>query len=290
MASTESPLTERELAEIATINASGRQPVVLIHGLWLLADSWDRWTAQLEAEGFGAISVDWPGDPDSVSAARANPKQLAGTRVQDVVARTERLIGALDRAPVLIGHSFGGLVAQILAGRGLAAATVAIDPAPFKGILGLPRSVVKSSFPVLRNPLNRRRAVTLTLPQFTYGFANAVSEGEAQELYEASHVAAPGRPVFQAAFANLSFSRATKVDTRNPARGPLLIISGGADHTVPPAVARAAHAKQAKNPSATELVEIDDAGHSLVIDHRWSEVAGATIDFIQRVTDHQPAR
>lgn len=280
---TDHPLTERELSRIAEINDSGRQPVVLIHGLWLLPSSWSRWEELLDELGFAPLALDWPADPGSVEAARAYPKQVAGTSVQQVVQRAEAAIEALDRAPVLIGHSFGGLVAQILAGRGLAAATVAIDPAPFKGILGLPWSVVRSSFPVLGNPLNRRRAVTLTLPQFTYAFANALAPEDAQALYDEFHVAAPGRPVFQAAFANFSFSRATRVVKRNENRGPLLIISGGDDHTVPPSIARAAFEKQSKNGGTTQLVEIDGAGHSLVIDHRWPEVADAAVAFLDRI-------
>ncbi|MEM7142266.1 MAG: alpha/beta hydrolase [Actinomycetota bacterium] len=282
MSTTMSTITDRERSRIDVINESGRQPVVLIHGLWLLAGSWHAWEARLEESGFGVISIDWPGDPADVAAARANPADLAGTKVQDVVAKTEAVVDALERAPVLIGHSFGGLVAQIVAGTGLAAATIAIDPAPFKGILALPWSVLKSSFPVLGNPLNRRRAVTLTLEEFAYGFANALPDAEAASLYETYHVAAPGRPVFQAAFANLTLSRATRVDTRHEDRGPLLIVSGTADHTVPPSVANGAFTKQSKNAAVTELVEIDGAGHSLVIDHRWEEVAAATTAFLER--------
>ncbi|MEM9610323.1 MAG: alpha/beta hydrolase [Actinomycetota bacterium] len=276
------PLTDRELAEIASINESGRQPVVLVHGLWLLAGSWDRWVELFEQHGYAPLALDWPDDPASVAAAREHPDQLAGTSIQQVVACVEAAIAELQRPPVVVGHSLGGLVAQIVAGRGLAAATVAIDPVPFKGIRGLPRSVVKSSFPVLRSPLNRRRAVTLSPDQFAYGFANAVTADEARALHDEFHVAAPGRPVFQVAFANLSFSRATRVVTRNPERGPLLIVSGGADHTVPPPLAKAAHKKQAKNVGTTELIEIIDAGHSLVIDRRWEEVARAALGFLER--------
>ncbi|MEM9464946.1 MAG: alpha/beta hydrolase [Actinomycetota bacterium] len=280
MTTSASTLTERELAQIADINRSERPPVVFVHGLWLLAGSWTPWEELFTARGYAPLSIDWPGDPATVDQARQNPQAFAGTSVQDVVARVEAVIDRLDRPPVVIGHSFGGLVAQIVAGRGAVAAAVAIDPAPFKGILGLSRSVVKSSMPVLGNPRNRRRAVTLTPSQFTYAFANAVSGDEAQALYDVFHVAAPGRPVFQVAFANLSFSRATKVDTRNPERGPLLIVSGGADHTVPPKLARAAHRKQSRNPGRTDLLEIEGAGHSLVIDGRWRKVAEGVARFV----------
>ncbi|MEM7340393.1 MAG: alpha/beta hydrolase [Actinomycetota bacterium] len=274
--------TERELAAIAGINESGRQPVVLIHGLWLLAGSWARWEQLLEQQGYAPIAIDWPGEPESVSDARVDPQALAGPSIDEVTERAEGIIGRLARRPVVIGHSVGGLVAQKLAGRGVASAAVAIDPAPFKGLRGLPWSVVKSSFPVLKSPGNRSRAVTLTLDQFTYGFANAVPAAEAEALYQEFHVAAPGRPLFEVAFANFSSSSAAKVHTESPERGPLLIISGGADHTVPPSVAKAAHSKQAKNQSPTEFIEIENAGHSLVIDHRWQEVATTAIDFMQR--------
>lgn len=275
-------LTPRELDRIARVNESGRPPVVLVHGLWLLAGSWSRWEDLLEERGYAPLSIDWPGDPGSVAGARANPDQLAGVGIQEVVAHAELVIEQLVQRPVVVGHSVGGLVAQILAGRGLAASTVAIDPAPFKGIRGLPWSVVKSSFPVLGNPLNRGRAVTLTQEQFTYGFANAVPETEAESLYERFHVAAPGRPVFQVGFANFSFSRTTRVDTRNRERGPLLVISGSDDHTVPPSLARTAFTKQSRNEGLTEFAEIDGAGHSLVVDSRWSEVAEVAAGFMDR--------
>ncbi|MEM7273750.1 MAG: alpha/beta hydrolase [Actinomycetota bacterium] len=275
-------LTKRELDDIARSNASGRQPVVLVHGLWLLAGSWSRWEQFLDERGYSAVSLDWPGDPRTVAEARANPGQLAGTDIQAVAGHIEDAIGRLDRRPAVVGHSVGGLLAQMVAGRGRAAATVAIDPAPFKGIRGLPRSVVKSSWPVLRRPGNRRKAIALTFDQFSYGFANALSPEEARALYDEYHVAAPGRPLFQVAFGNGPFSNATRVDTNAEDRGPLLIISGGADHTVPPSLAKAAHRKQSKNQASTELVEIDGAGHSLVIDHRWEEVAAATVDFFER--------
>lgn len=275
-------LTERELHEITRINESGRQPVLLVHGLWLLAGSWARWESYLERRGFAPLALDWPGDPASVEEARADPAQLAGTGIQEVATHIEDVTGRLTRRPAVVGHSVGGLLAQMIAGRGASVATVAIDPAPFKGVRGLAGSVVKSSLPVLRNPANRRRAVTLTFDEFVYGFANAVPTEEARALYDEFHVAAPGRPVFQIAFADLSFSGATRVDTKNEDRGPLLIVSGGADHTVPPSVATGAHRKQAKNSAPTQLVELDGAGHSLVIDHRWEEVAGVTVDFLER--------
>ena len=192
------------------------------------------------------------------------------------------LLDLLDKRPAVVGHSFGGLVAQMLAGRGLAAATVAVDPAPFRGVLPLPYSALKSASPVLGNPANRNRAVPLTYDQFRYAFANAVSDDEAMDLYEKFAVPASGRPVFQAAAANLNPWTEDKVDTDNPARGPLLIISGESDHTVPPSLARAAYKKQKDNKGVTEFLSIPDRGHSLTIDAGWEKVADIALAFVKR--------
>lgn len=211
-----STVTAREAAEVAAANASGRQPIVFVHGLWLLQDSWDGWKAYVEERGYAAVAVDWPGDEPTYDAAHAHPDTLAGTSVPDVADHVEEVIEGLDRKPVVIGHSFGGLLAQIIAGRGLAAGTVAIDPAPSQGVLPLPFSALKASFPVLGNPLNRGRTVTLSFEEFRYGFANAVSEQEARELYRTFHTPAPGRPLFQAATANLNPWRRPRRPRRTP--------------------------------------------------------------------------
>jgi pimeloyl-ACP methyl ester carboxylesterase len=276
-----STITKRESAEIAAANESGRQPVVFVHGLWLLAGSWESWRDYFETNGYATVAADWPGDAEDVLAAHRDPSGLAGTSIADVADHVAEVIAALDRKPVLVGHSFGGLLVQILAGRGLAAATVSIDPAPHKGVLPLPYSALKAAFPVLRNPANRKRNVTLTFDQFRYGFANAVSEVEAHELYSRFHVPGPGRPIFQAATANLGFGRATYADRKNAARGPMLVVSGRADHIVPPVLARAAYRRQRKNPAVTELAEIANAGHSLVVDSRWREVAETALRFVR---------
>lgn len=276
-----STITEREAKQVALANASGKQPVVFIHGLWLLASSWDAWKQRFEAEGYAVVAVDWPRDAASVDDARENTKNLAGIGVQEVTDHIAEVIRGLDIKPIVIGHSFGGLLTQRIADLGLAAASVAIDPAPFKGVLPLPPSTLKASFPVLGNPANRKRTVTLTFDQFRYGFANAVTEDEARALYEKFHVAAPGRPLFQAAAANLSSGKETRLDVKNPQRGPLLVISGGADNIVPRAVSHAAFKLQSKNPGRTEFVEIDGVGHSLVIDSRWGDVADAALEFVR---------
>jgi pimeloyl-ACP methyl ester carboxylesterase len=182
----------------------------------------------------------------------------------------------------VIGHSFGGLLAQIIAGRGLSAAAVAIDPAPFRGVLPLPISSLRSAFPVLGNPLNARRAVTLTFDQFRYGWANAVTIEEAKLLYETFHVAGPGLPLFEAATANLNPWTEVKVDSTNPERGPLLLISGGSDHTVPWAITKASFKQQRRNPGITEIADLPHRGHALTIDGGWRDVADRALMFVKR--------
>ncbi len=278
-----STITAREAAEVRTANESGRQPVVLVHGLWLLQSSWDAWKTYLEDRGYAAVAVDWPGDEPTVEAARAHDDTLAGTSVRDVADHVQEVIESLERKPVVIGHSFGGLLVQILAGRGLAAGTVAIDPAPSQGVLPLPFSSLKAALPVLGNPLNRGRTVTLSFEEFRYGFANAVPEEEARALYDTFHTAAPGRPLFQAATANLNPWARTKATKRNADRGPLLVVTGENDNIVPFAMANAAFKLQRRNKHhATEIVEIPGVGHSLVIDSHWREVADAALAFLAR--------
>ena len=273
------------LYRIAEANASGRTPVVFIHGLWLLPNSWDRWAALFEAAGYAPLSPGWPDDPDTVEEAAAHPEIFANKSVGQVADHYSAVIGLLDRKPAVIGHSFGGLLAQIVAGRGLAAATVAIDAAPFRGVLPLPVSALRSSLPVLGNPANRHRAVPLTFEQFRYAFANAVSEEEARRLHDTYAVPAPGAPLFQAATANFNPWTEAKVDIDNPDRGPLLVISGEKDHTVPHAISAAAYKRQLHNPGLTEFTEIPDRGHSLTIDHGWRDVAETALAFVQRFTN-----
>ncbi|GJF30433.1 alpha/beta hydrolase [Kitasatospora sp. NE20-6] len=276
----------RDLARVEAANATGRIPVVFIHGLWLLPTSWDRWAAVFEEAGFAPVTPGWPDDPQTVEEANAHPEVFAGKSVGQVADHFCDLIGRLDRKPVVIGHSFGGLITQITAGRGLARASVAIDPAPFRGVLPLPLSSLRAASAVLGNPANYHRAVPLTYQQFRYSFANAVSEEEARELYETFAVPAPGEPLFQAAAANVNPWTEARVDTTSADRGPLLIISGEKDHTVPWAIANASYKKQARNEHAiTEITEIPGRGHSLTIDHGWHEVAGTALTFVRRFAD-----
>jgi non-heme chloroperoxidase len=275
-------ITDRESAQIDEANASGQPAVVFVHGLWLLPSSWDRWRQFFADAGYATVAASWPDDPETVEAARANPSVFAKKKVGQVADHVEEVIGALTVKPAVIGHSFGGLLTQITAGRGLSAASVAIDPAPFRGVLPLPISSLKSAFPVLRNPINALRAVTLTFEQFRYGWANAVTVEEAKLLYDTFHVAAPGVPLFQAATANLNPWTEAKVNSTNPERGPLLLISGGSDHTVPWAITNASYKHQQRNHDVTEIKEIPKRGHALTIDGGWRDVAGAALTFVQR--------
>jgi non-heme chloroperoxidase len=273
---------EHEQGEVAKANGSGRQPVVFVHGLWLLPSSWDRWAEMFEGAGYATLQPGWPDDPETVEEAKAHPEVFARKTVGQIADHFGGVIGQLERKPAVIGHSFGGLLTQILAGRALSAASVAISPAPFRGVLPLPISALRSATPVLSNPANRHRAVPLTYDQFRYAFANAVPEDEAKDLYETYSVPGSGAPIFQAATANLNPWTEAKVDTKNPDRGPLLIISADNDHTVPWAIANASFKKQQNNAAVTEIVKLEGRGHALTIDSGWQAVAEKSLEFVQR--------
>ncbi|HEY3267959.1 MAG TPA: alpha/beta hydrolase [Armatimonadota bacterium] len=275
-------ITEHEMEQVRRANATGLQPVAFVHGLWLLPCSWDRWATVFEEAGYTALTPGWPDDPETVGEANANPEVFAHKTVGQIADHYDKIIRGLQKKPAVIGHSFGGLLAQILAGRGLSAATVAIDPAPFRGVLPLPLSALKSAWPVLGNPANRNRAIPLTYDQFRFAFANAVSEEEAHDLYERFAVPASGVPLFQAAAANLNPWTEAKVDTDNPDRGPLLILSGEKDNTVPWAIANASFERQQRNAGVTEIVEVPNRGHALTEDNGWREVADIALAFVQR--------
>ena len=277
-------VSSRESNEIEAANASGTTPVVFIHGLWLLPSSWANWAEFFKNAGYAPLTPDWPDDPETVEQARANPDVLAKKTLKQVGDHAAEVIGGLDKKPAVMGHSTGGLLAQIIADRGLSVATVAIDPGPFRGVLPLPIAALRSASPVLKNPLNRGKAITLTLDQFKYGWANALDHDEAKQLYETYHVAAPGVALMQMANANLNPWTEAKVDPKNPNRGPLLIIDGEKDHTVPWAIANAAYKRQSKNPNVTEIKQMPNRGHSLTIDHGWQEVAQTALDFVKRFT------
>jgi non-heme chloroperoxidase len=280
-----SVIPQHTLDEIAEVNATGLTPVVFIHGLWLLPSSWDRWAEMFKAAGYAPITPGWPDDPETVEEANAHPEMFAGKTVGQVADHYAEIIGKLDKQPAIVGHSFGGLLAQILAGRGLSTVTVAIDPAPFQGVLPLPISTLRSSSPVLGNPANINKAIPLTYEQFRYAFGNAVSEDEAHQLFEEFAVPAPAKPLFQAAVANFNPWSEVKVDHENAYRGPLLLISGEKDHTVPPSVTEYAYKIQQKNSGITEFASIPGRGHSLTIDSGWLEVANTALAFVQRFAE-----
>ena len=273
-------LTTQEQQEIDRANTQGKQPVVFVHGLWLLSSSWDRWRALFEEQGYTTLAPGWPDDPQTVEEANEDPDTFAHKRVGQITQHYLDAIGQLKRKPVVIGHSFGGLIAQKLAGEGVAAVTVAIDSAPYRGVLPLPLSSLKSASAVIGNPANYNRSVPLTYEQFHFAFANAVEEDEAHQLYETFAVPGSGVPLFQAATANLNPWTEAQVDTRNPERGPLLLLSGEKDHTVPWAITHASYELQKRNPSVTQIREMPNRGHSLTIDHGWREVAETALAFI----------
>ncbi len=283
MISSQTDAVSQSTAEqIDQANTTGKTPVVFVHGLWLLPSSWDRWAKVFDQAGYASVQPGWPDDPETVEEANAHPEVFAHKTIGQVADHYAEVIGQLKKKPAVVGHSFGGLLVQIIAGRGLAAATVAIDPAPFRGVLPLPYSALKAGSPVLGNPLNRNRAVPLTYDQFRFGFANAVSDDEAKELYKTYAVPASGVPLFQAAAANLNPWTEAKVDTKNPDRGPLLIINGGKDNQVPWAIADASYKKEKRNEGVTEIIELPNRGHSLIIDSGWREVADTALAFVQR--------
>jgi non-heme chloroperoxidase len=275
-------ISKYEGEQIEKANATGLEPVVFIHGLWLLPSSWDRWASVFEQAGYAPLTPGWPDDPQTVEQANAKPEVFAHKSVGQVADHFAEVIGKLKKKPAVVGHSFGGLLTQIVAGRGLSAVSVAIDPAPFRGVLPLPISALKSASPVLGNPANRNRAVPLTYEQFRFGFANVVSEEEAKELYTTYAVPAAGLPLFQGATANLNPWTEAKVNSKNPERGPLLIVSGEKDNTVPPAIAKASFKKQKRNEGVTEFAEIPNRGHGLTIDSGWREVADTALAFVKR--------
>ena len=284
-ATDEQAITADEAEQVGRANASGKTPVVFVHGLWLLSSSWDRWAELFEDAGYSAVTPGWPDDPETVSDAKENPEVFAGKGVGHIADYLEGVIRELDAKPAVVGHSFGGLLTEILAGRGLAAVSVAISPAPFRGVLPLPISALRSSSAVLSNPANRHRAVPLTYEQFRYAFANAVGEDEARQLYEAYAVPGSGEPIFQAAAANFNPWTEAKVDAKNPERGPLLIVSADQDHTVPWAIANASYKKQKRNENVTEIVKLEARGHALTIDAGWRDVADTALAFVRRFSN-----
>jgi pimeloyl-ACP methyl ester carboxylesterase len=262
--------------------SSRKPPIVFVHGLWLHAESWNPWLSYFRDRGYEAVAASWPGDSETTEATRRNANAVAGFGVTEIAEYIAKQLAAFERKPILVGHSFGGLLVQNLLGRDLAVAAIAIDPAPMRGVLELPLSALKSGFPVLGNPFNYGRAVSLTEEEFRFAFTNAVSAAEAKRLYAQFAMPAPGRPLFQAATATLNPSSATKVNVENSSRGPLLLISGLDDHTVPPVMVRSALKQYQRHSTAiTELKEFPHRGHSLTIDEGWRELADYSASWLK---------
>lgn len=255
-------------------------PVVFVHGLWLHSTSWQPWVDHFTQAGFAAGTGDWPGDSDTVEDARANPDRAAGHGIDDIVAAYVEHIETLAAKPIVIGHSFGGLIVQRLLTEGHAVAGVAIDPAPIKGVIYLPPSALRVASIALRNPLNRNKAVSLSKEQFRFGFGNTLSHDEADELWDRWTIPSPAKPLFEAATANLLPGSPAKVNTKNDDRGPLLLIAGGHDNTVPATTTRATYKLHEKSSAGTDIHEFPDRGHSLTIDSKWRGVADYVLDWV----------
>jgi pimeloyl-ACP methyl ester carboxylesterase len=261
---------------------SARTPVVFIHGLWLHATSWAPWLELFRQAGYEPVAPGWPGIPDTVEDARANPDSIADHGIEAVTRHYAGIIDALPARPVLIGHSFGGMIAEKLLGEDYGVAAVAIDAAQIKGVLPLPLSALRSTLPVFKNPANIHKAVSLTAEQFRYSFGNALSDTESDELYQRWNIPAPGRPLFEAAAANFSLHSPAKVETRNQDRGPLLLVMGGQDHTVPEAITKSTLKQYRHSDAVTDLEEFPDRGHSLTIDAGWAAVAEAALAWLTK--------
>jgi alpha-beta hydrolase superfamily lysophospholipase len=249
------------------------QPVVFIHGLWLHAKSWEPWFDYFRNEGFDPIAPNWPGERDSVEETRAHPDDVADKHIDEITEHFAEIISGFDVPPVIIGHSFGGLIAEKLLGQNFGNSAVAIDPAQIKGVLPLPLAQLRAALPALLNPTNINKAIALTEKEFKFGFANALSDEEAHELYEKYAIPSTVRPLFQAAAANFTVHSQAAVDTKNEVRGPLLLISGTADHTVPDVTTDATLKQYRDSEAVTELIKFHGRGHSLAIDHGWRDVA-----------------
>ena len=260
---------------------SNSRPVVFIHGLWLHATSWNRWIELFRSAGYEPVAPGWPAEPDTVAGARANPEIVANRSIDDLMTHFRAIIGSLAAPPIIIGHSFGGLLTEKLMGEGLGAAGVAIDPAQIKGVLPLPLAQLKAGLPALGNPFNKDKAVSLTKKEFRYGFGNALSEEESDDLFEKWTIPSPVHGLFEVALANFSLHAASKVDTKNDARGPLLLISGTADHTAPDVTTQAAFKLYRDSTAVTELKQFEGRGHSLTVDSGWKDVADAILQWLR---------
>ena len=256
------------------------RPAVFIHGLWLHATSWGPWLERFRDDGYDPSAPGWPHEPATVADAREHADAVANLGIDEITEHFANIIEHLDQQPIIVGHSFGGLFAEKLLGEGYGAAAVAIDPAQIKGVLPLPLAQLRSALPALGNPANLHKAVSLTRKEFRFGFGNAVTEEESGELYDRWTIPSPAKPLFQAAVANFSLHSPAKVNTENADRGPLLLISGTEDHTVPDVVTRSTLKQYRDSSAVTELKQFEGRGHSLTIDSGWKDVADTILDWL----------
>jgi pimeloyl-ACP methyl ester carboxylesterase len=253
--------------------------IVLIHGLWLNASSWEHWVVRYRARGFEVVARSWPGVEGDIEQVRRDPSAMSHVGVTEVVDHYDRIIRELKAPPIIIGHSFGGAVTQILLDRGLGSAGVAMDSAPLKGMYRLPLSSLRSGFPVLKNPANSHRAVALTLEEFHYAFTNTLTEEQSAQVYSRYAVPGPGRVLWQAALANFNPSAPTEVDFDNDNRAPLLLIAGGADHVSPPSLTRSNAHLQRKSKAITAYKEFAGRSHYIFGQDGWEEVADFALEW-----------
>ena len=253
--------------------------IVLIHGLWLTAASWERWIERYTARGFRVIARSWPGMEGDITQLRRDPSGITGLGVSEIVDHYARIIGGLNKPPIIMGHSFGGLITEILLDRGFGAAGVAIHPAPVKGIFVLPFASLKAALPALKNPFRQHEAVALTPEQFHYGFTNHLSAEASLPVYERYAVPGPNHVLFQASLANFNPHAATTVNFGNGERAPLLLIAGGNDHTVPAAVTRANFELFNQSAALTAYKEYPDRTHWTIGQDGWQEVADFALDW-----------
>lgn len=247
--------------------------IVLIHGLWMTALSWEHWVERYQQQGYRVIAESWPGMEGDIGQVRADTSKYESLGVTEVADYYAQIVEGLATQPIIMGHSFGGLITQLLLDRGLGRAGVAIDSAPIKGVLALPASTLRTGFPALKNPKNDHRAVTLTPEEFHYAFTNTLTDEESLKVYERYAVPGPGRPLFQAAFANFNPHAATEVDFHNDERAPLLIIAGGEDHVSPDAINRSEAKHQSKSAAVTAYKEFPGRSHYTLGQDGWEDVA-----------------
>jgi len=253
--------------------------VVLIHGLWMTPLSWENWSKYYTECGYRVLAPGWPGMDGDIEQLRRDPSHLANLGVAQIVDHYERIIRDLEHPPILMGHSFGGLFVQILLDRGLGAAGVAIASAPVKGVLHLPFSTLKVSFPTLSNPANLHKVAPLTPEQFHYAFGNNLSEAESRRVYDRYAVPGPDHVLFQAGFANLNPHAETSVNFRNDDRAPLLLIAGEKDHISPPSLVDMNYKLYKNSKAITDYKVFAGRSHFILGEVGWDEVADDAIEW-----------